>query len=92
MAMTKARIDGLKSVLRLLRFLFWYAVVVGAVVYLLPWAGRILESGYEAMSGSARVFTVVGFFAVAAAWQLTGMRGRARRSGDPGRDGRGRFS
>jgi len=78
--MTRTRTDSLKSVLRLLRFLFWYTVVVGAAVYLLPWAGRILENAYDALSGSSRVLVVGGFFAVVAAWQLRSLLAQARQS------------
>jgi len=90
--MTITRTDSLKSVLRLLRFLFWYTVVVSAAVYLLPWAGRILENGYDALSSSSRLLVVGGFFAVVAAWQLRGMLAQARQSDGTVRLGRRRSS
>lgn len=80
--MTKAHIDSLKSVLRLLRFLFWYVVVVVAVVYLLPFAGKWIQGEYEAMSVGARVISVAAFLAGAAVWHLAGIFGRRRHLGD----------
>ena len=76
--MTKARIDSLKSVLSLLRFLFWYAVVVVALVYLLPFAGEWVQGRYEAMSVGARATSVAGFLVGATVWQLAGMLLRRR--------------
>lgn len=76
--MTKAQIDSLKSVLRPLRFLFWYAVVVVALVYLLPFAGEWVQGEYEAMSVGARASSVAVFLVGAAVWQLAGIFVRRR--------------
>ena len=76
--MTKAHIDSLKSLLRLLRFLFWYAVVVVALVYLLPSAAKWIQAEYEAMSVGARAASVTVFLVSAALWQLAGTLGRRR--------------
>jgi len=76
--MTKTQIDAFKSVLRLVRFLAWYAILVAAVLYLLPLAGQWLQGLYESMSIGARAFSVLGFLAVAAAGQLIGTRGRLK--------------
>jgi len=74
--MTKTRIDSLRSVLKLLRFLAWYAVIVAFAIYLLPLAGQWLQKEYDSMSLATRAFSVMGIFAVAAAGQLVSMRGR----------------
>jgi hypothetical protein len=76
--MTKAQIDSLKSVLRLLRFLFWYAVVVAVLVYLLPIAGEWVQGEYEAMSVGARATAVAVLLVSVAVWQLAGMFVRRR--------------
>lgn len=72
--MRKALNNSSKSVTRLLRFLFWYTAIATAAVCLLPWAGHWIQSGYEALSTEVRAFSVMGFFFVAAAWQLAGAR------------------
>jgi hypothetical protein len=63
-----------------LRFLFWYAVAAGGLFYLLPLAGQMLQSGYDALDGSVRLLTVVGLFAVVAVWQALAVRDRWRRT------------
>jgi hypothetical protein len=83
--MTKTRIDNLKSVLRLVRFLAWYSVIVAAAIYLLPWVGQWIQGVYDSMSIGTRAFSVLGILAVAAAGQLVSLRGRSK----PWRGGRG---
>jgi uncharacterized membrane protein len=80
--MTKAHIDSLKSVLRLLRFLFWYAVVVVALVYLLPFAGEWVQGEYEAMSVGARATSVAVVLVGVTVWQLAGMFVRRKHLSD----------
>jgi hypothetical protein len=60
--------------MKLIRFLFWYAIGLAAVFYLLPMAARLAEATYDAMSGVTKVFTVVGFLALVALWQLRSIR------------------
>ena len=86
--MSKTHIETWRSVLGLGRFLFWYAIAAAVVLILLPWLGQELQSRYEALSSPSRLLSIGGFFAVVAAWQLLGMRGRlkglrpGRREGD----------
>lgn len=68
-----------QSFSKLLRFVFWYAVGVAIVFRLLPLAGSFLEDRYDTLSASVRFFTVIGFFAVVAAWEI---RNRRRRQAD----------
>ena len=77
--MKHALSDSWKSMLSLLRFLFWYGILVAAILYLLPWAGQLAQHQYEAMNSIARLFSVIGFFAVVGAWQLLATRFRSRR-------------
>jgi ABC-type amino acid transport system permease subunit len=86
--MSKIRTDHMKSLPRLLRFLFWYAVIVAAALYALPLAGQLAQAGYEALSSGARAVAVLAFIAVVVAWQLADRRDRSRESrenvaGDP---------
>lgn len=78
--MKNALIDGWNSFLKLARFLLWYAIAVAAMFYLLPVAGMFVESQYEAMSGSVKFFSVLGFFSVVVAWQVLGKHDRWRKS------------
>ena len=61
--MNNATVEGRKSLLKLFRFLLWYAIAVAAVLYLLPMAAQMLEDRYEAMSSAVRLLSVLGFFA-----------------------------
>ena len=74
--MNKATVEGRKSLLKLFRFLLWYAIAVAAGLYLLPMGAQMIEVGYEAMSTAGRLFSVVGFFAVIGAWQFMSRRKR----------------
>jgi positive regulator of sigma E activity len=65
---------------KLVRFLFWYAVTVAFLFYLLPMAGLFLESWYDALSSTAKFLAVVGFFSVVAALQVISMRERWRKA------------
>ena len=65
------------SFLKLFKFLFWYGVVVAAVFMALPLAGSFLQEQYEALSGTARMAAVAGFFLVVAGWHLAGQKKRA---------------
>jgi hypothetical protein len=64
------------SLLRLVRFLFWYGIAVGILFYLLPMAGRLLERHFEVLSGPAKLLSVLGVFAVIGVWQVVLLRGR----------------
>ena len=76
--MRHSLIESWKSVLRLLRFLFWYGVAVAAIIYLLPMAAALVEDRYEAMSSALRFFSVLGFLAVVGAWQIISWRVRTK--------------
>ena len=62
------------SLLRLFKFLFWYGAAVAVMFLLLPVAGAFLQEQYEALSGTARMAAVAGFFLVVAVWHLAGRR------------------
>ena len=83
--MAKTDIDGLSSLQRLLRFLFWYAIVVAAAFYLLPWLGQWIQGAYDAMSIGARALSVLGIFALAALGQVGRMLSRSRPLSESGR-------
>lgn len=68
--MNKAARDGRQSLLKLLRFLLWYAAAMAAVFYLLPWAGSVLEHQYDALSSNARLSVIALFFVAVAGWQF----------------------
>jgi uncharacterized membrane protein len=74
--MKKTLLDGWKSLLRLLRFVFWYGFAVAVLLYLLPAAGLLLEQHYEALSSTVKFFSVLGLFAVIGAWQILSIRDR----------------
>jgi positive regulator of sigma E activity len=78
--MNGAIVNAWASLLRLARFLFWYAVAVAALFYLLPMVGLFLESRYDALSSAAKFFAVIGFFSVVAAWQAVAVRDRWRQA------------
>ena len=77
--MNNATVEGRKSLLKLFRFLLWYAIAVAAVLYLLPMAAQMLEDRYEAMSSAIRLLSVLGFFAAVGVWQLMSI-GKRRKS------------
>ncbi|MCW8873138.1 MAG: hypothetical protein OQK01_11035 [Xanthomonadales bacterium] len=77
--MRSARVESWKSLHKLLKFLFWYGIAVTAVLYLLPMAAVAVEDRYAAMSSTARLFSVIGFFVVIGAWQVMSMRDRMKR-------------
>jgi len=78
--MKKTLNEGWNSFMKLVRFLTVYGLVVVAVFYLLPIAGLILENHYEALSSTARFFSVIGFFAVVTAWHVVSTRDRWRQT------------
>jgi 4-hydroxybenzoate polyprenyltransferase len=61
--MKKTLLDGWKSLLRLLRFVFWYGFAVAVLLYLLP-------------SSTVKFFAVLGLFALIGAWQVLSIRDR----------------
>ena len=67
-------LDSWKS---LLRFLTWYGLAVAAILFLLPWIGHWVEQHYEAMSSTARLISVSGFFIAVGAWQVIQMPSHA---------------
>lgn len=88
--MNPMRPEKYASLLSLGRFLFWYVFAAAVLVFLLPWAGEMLQTRYEGMSATGRLFLAAGFFAVAGVWQLVIMRGypralRLRRRNDAAR-------
>lgn len=66
------------SILKLLRFLVWYAAGVAALLFAMPIGARFLQAQYEDMSGTVKFAIVAGFFIVIAVWQLLGKRDRMR--------------
>ena len=74
--MKKRILDSWNSLLQLLRFLFWYGIVVAALLFVLPAAGVLVERHYDALSSTLKFFSVLGIFAVVFAWQVLGMRNR----------------
>lgn len=76
--MNNATVEGRKSLLKLFRFLLWYAIGVTAVLYLLPMAAQMLEDRYEAMSSAVRLLLVLGFFAGVGVWQVMSIRKRMK--------------
>lgn len=78
--MKKGIVDAWKNFLKLFRFLAWYVIALAAVLYFLPIVGLFLEGRYDAMSGSVKLFSIIGFFAVIALWQLVHLRSRHKDS------------
>ncbi len=70
----------MNSLLKLLRFLTGYGIAVALLFYLLPVAGLLLETQYDALSSSAKFFSVIGVFAVLATWQAATLRDRMKRT------------
>ena len=64
------------SIYSLFRFLLWYGIAVAALFQLLPMAASFVQDQYEAMAGSARLLSVIGFFCVTGVWQIIGMKNR----------------
>jgi len=75
------------SLLKLLRFLAWYGIAVVTLFYLLPVAGLVVEVQYDALSSTARFFSVIGFFMVFAIWQTISLRDRLRQASHKRLDG-----
>ncbi len=71
-------VEAWKSFLKLFRFVIWYVIAVAAVLYALPVIGLFLEGKYDVLSSSVKLFTILGFFAVVAVWQLLSRFGRQR--------------
>ena len=63
-------IENRNSLIRLLRFLFWYAMAVVTALFILPRAALLIESYYETMGSVLRLAIVVGFVTAVAAWHL----------------------
>lgn len=74
--MKKRLADSWKSLLKLMRFLFWYGIAVAALFFVLPAAGVLVEQHYDALSSTLKFFSVLGIFAVVGAWQLLAVRDR----------------
>jgi len=64
--------------LKLVRFLTWYGVAVAFLFYLLPIAGLVVESYYEALNSTVRFLAVIGFFVVIIVWHVVNIRDRWR--------------
>ena len=84
--------QGWRGFLRLCRFMAWYGVGVALLIFGLPRIALLAQQHYESLGTGVRFFSVIGFFAVVAAWYIAGQRGRltfrsrGRRRGqsDPG--------
>jgi len=72
--------DAFNSLMRLVRFVVWYVAAIAVLFYLLPILGLFLEERFDMLSNSVKFFSVIGFFAVVAAWQLADRRDRIRAS------------
>lgn len=70
----------MNSFLKLLRFLAWYGVAVVTLFYLLPVVGLMIEVQYDALSSTAKFFSIIGVFAVVAIWQTLALRDRLTRT------------
>ena len=68
--MKRVLLDSWKSFLRLARFLFWYALAIGVLLYVMPSLGLIVEHGYDALSSTVKFYSVLGVFAVIGAWHV----------------------
>ena len=64
------------SLWKLVRFVFWYAVGLAAVFWVLPLGAKLLEARYETMDVSFKFVVVAGFFSLVAAWQYLARRER----------------
>ncbi len=78
--MKQGIIDAWRSLLKLLRFVVWYVIAVATAFYVLPIAGLFLEGRYDVMSSSAKLFSILVFFAVVAVWQIASLKNRLRAS------------
>lgn len=70
--------EGWRSVRTLIRFVFWYAIGLATVLYLLPMAGRLIEAHYDAMSSMSKLFTLAGFLALVVLWHRRSGRDRSK--------------
>lgn len=68
--MKRLLMDSWKSLLRLVRFLFWYALAIGVLFYVMPSLGLVFEHQYDALSSTVKFFSVIGVFAVIGAWHV----------------------
>jgi hypothetical protein len=64
------------SAFRLVRFLLWYGLVVAVLFQLLPVLAEFVQDQYEAMAGSFRLVSIIGFFCVTGIWQIIHIRNR----------------
>lgn len=69
---------ALQNLFRLFRFVVLYAAAVAFLFLVLPAAASLLETQYEALSGTVKIVSVSGFFAVIAVWQVIRQRERMR--------------
>jgi hypothetical protein len=76
--MNKHSKNSANSLVRLFRFLFWYGAAVALLLHGLPLAGAYLQSGYESLSGTAKLIALAGFLAGIATWELRSRRDRLR--------------
>ena len=74
--MRRAIRDWFLSILRLIRFVFWYGVAVLGMFYLLPRVGAFLEGQYDSLSSTVKFAAVLGFFLVATIWHVVEVRKR----------------
>ncbi len=68
--------NRLIDVLNFFRFVVWYLMGIATIFYLLPRFGIFLEGKYDDLTNSVKVFSVIGFFAIIAIWQLATLRKR----------------
>jgi uncharacterized membrane protein len=78
--MENKKMDDGRSMLRLVRFVFFYGLAVVLLLWLLPMAGLFLEHQYEAMTAMAKAFAMLGLLAAIGAWQWLSLRQRWQRA------------
>ena len=62
--------------LKLFRFVVWYTIGIAAVFFLLPRLGIFIEGKYDALTGSVKFFSVIGFLVAIAIWHVTALKNR----------------
>jgi hypothetical protein len=70
--------SALRSFLRLVRFLTWYAAGLATLFFLLPKGGLFLQTQYDSLGGTMKFAAVMGFFLLIAGWHVLGRRDRMR--------------
>ena len=78
--MKQELVEGFNSLVRLARFVAWYAIALGVLFYAAPAAASWLEGAYESMSLLARFSAVLVFIGAVGLWQYISMQRREQRA------------